>query len=104
MKIINHENWKVILGAAVAGFAMTAVFVAYQVVTDTYPKPPEPNMLAILLFVILCPPSLLSVPIIDAEIGTSGFYFVFLIVALLNAALYGAVAALVLRLRKKFVQ
>jgi hypothetical protein len=33
----------------------------------------------------LCPPSLLSALFIDAEIGTSGFYFVWFFIALLNA-------------------
>jgi hypothetical protein len=58
-------------------------------------------MTAAMLFAVFCPPSLLSMPIIDAEIGTGAYYFVFSIVALLNSALYGFVAAVVLRLREK---
>jgi hypothetical protein len=53
------------------------------------------------LFFVVCPPSLLSIPIIDAEIGTSGFYFVWSIIGLLNAALYAAIAAMIASRRKK---
>lgn len=52
-------------------------------------------------FTLLCPPSLLSVPVIDAEIGTSGFYFLFSIIGVINAALYGGIAAAIVRFRKK---
>jgi hypothetical protein len=46
---------------------------------------------------VLCPPSLLSALFIDAEIGTSGFYFIWVFIAVLNAALYSAVGAAVAR-------
>jgi hypothetical protein len=42
---------------------------------------------------VLCPPSLLSALFIDAEIGTSGFYFIWFFIALFNAALYAAVGS-----------
>jgi hypothetical protein len=97
MKDTLRKHWKSVLRFAVVGFVVPAAWVAYEVVFD----PSGRSIIVALVFVVFCPPSLLSVPIIDAEIGTSAFYFVFSIVALLNAALYGFFATAVLRLRNK---
>jgi hypothetical protein len=91
------KDWRTILGFAALGLGITAVFVAYQVLTDSSPPPP-PNIPLILVFMILCPPSFLTIPLIDVEIGSEGFYPVWTIVSLMNAALYaGMRAAYVLR-------
>jgi len=97
-----NEDWRGNLRYGFLGLAVTSFFVAYQVVTDSYPSPPAPlTDYLVVLFFVVCPPSLLSIPIIDAEIGTSGFYFVWSIIGLLNAALYAAIAAMIASRRKK---
>ncbi|HEY0704237.1 MAG TPA: hypothetical protein VGD60_15810 [Candidatus Acidoferrales bacterium] len=90
LNTLSKLDWRVIFRCAAAGFAVTAVFVAYQVVANVV-KPDGLNIPALSVFVVLCPPSLISIPVIDAETGTSAFYFLFAIIALLNSALYGAV-------------
>ena len=42
------------------------------------------------VFVVLCPPSLLSVAV-DPEIGTKDFYAIWTVIGLLNAALYATI-------------
>jgi len=84
---------------AMMGFAVTAFFVVYQLATEPGASRDHTIMIS---FVVLCPPSLLVVPVIDAEVGTRAFYFVWGFIAILNAALYGAISALV-RQRKRSV-
>jgi asparagine N-glycosylation enzyme membrane subunit Stt3 len=84
---------------AMLGFSITALFVAYQLVTDPFSDAPRDSAMMI-FFTVLCPTSLLAIPIIDAEVGTSAFYFVWTIVGFLNAALYGTIAALISRRKK----
>ena len=71
------------------GFAITAIFVSYQLLTDLQSTIPRNSVLMIVL-VILCPPSLISI-MTDAEVGTNGFYFLWTVIALMNAGLYAAV-------------
>lgn len=85
---------------AVLGFALTAVFVSYQLVTDTQ-SPFTRDSAIMLAFVVLCPPSLLSLPFRDAEVGTNGFYVLWTVVGLLNATLYASIRALISRRFKK---
>jgi len=94
------KEWRTILGFAALGLGITAVFVAYQVLTDSSPPRP-PNTLMYLIFMILCPPSFLTIPLIDVEIGSEGFYPVWTIVALINAALYAVIGAAYVGLRRK---
>ena len=76
------------------GLVVTVVVVALLVLTDLYPNPPHELRTPVLVTIlVLCPPSLLSALFIDAEIGTSGFYFIWFFIALFNAALYAAVGA-----------
>ena len=83
-----------------AGFGLfVAVGIAvFLTLTNAYPTRPQalsaPSLVAILA---LCPPSLLSAFVIDAETGTSSFYFVWLFIALINAGLYAAVGARIVR-------
>jgi hypothetical protein len=94
------KDWRTILGFAAVGFGVTAVFVAYQVLTDASPPPP-PNMPVLTMFIILCPSSLLTIPLIDIEIGSEGFYPLWTVVALINTALYAVIGAAYVGLRKK---
>jgi hypothetical protein len=50
---------------------------------------------------ILCPPVLLTFPLLDVEIGTGGFYVLWMVVALLNAGLYAVIGGAYVGLRKK---
>lgn len=83
---------------AMLGFSITALFVAYQLLTDSVSDAPrEPAMM--IFFVVLCPPSLLSVPV-DPEVGSRAFYFLWIVVGIFNAGLYGTIAALISRRKK----
>ena len=91
--------FKLTVGLALFGLAVTVAIAAYLELTDsTVPSPPISDRLFV-TFVILCPPSLLSIPVIDAEPGTGAFYFLWSIIGLINAGLYGGIAAVVGYLR-----
>jgi hypothetical protein len=51
--------------------------------------------LAGLVTVILCPPSLLSIPLIDVEVGTSGYRIMWTVFTFMNAALYAVIGSLI---------
>ena len=80
------------------GFSITDLFVAYQLVTSTFAETPRDSAMMI-FFTMLCPTSLLAIPI-DTEVGTRSFYFLWIVVGILNAALYGTIAALISRRKK----
>ena len=80
--------------AAMFGFAITAIFVSYQLLTDSQTALHRDSSIMLLL-IVLCPPSLLSVAVIDAEIGTNGFYLLWTVIALMNAGLYAGIRILV---------
>ena len=94
------RDWRTNLRFLAAGFGITAVFLAYQVLTDSSPPLP-PNILLYLIFMILCPPSFLTIPLIDVEIGSEDFSPLCAIVAVLNSALYAVIGAAYVRARKK---
>jgi hypothetical protein len=52
------------------------------------------------LAIVLCPPTLLFVLCIDCEIGGASGVIMFLLIGLMNAALYSAIGSLTLRLRR----
>jgi hypothetical protein len=82
------------LGFAAIGLLVTALFVLYQVVTDS-PAPSGPTVVDV-AFIVLCPTSLLSLPIslgfFDAvEIGSPGLYVMWAFIGLLNSVLYAVI-------------
>lgn len=79
--------------AAMFGFAITATFVSYQLLTDSQ-SPIERDSALMMVFVVLCPSSLLSIAF-NPEVGTNNYYFLWTVIALLNAGLYATVRALV---------
>lgn len=81
------------------GFSITALFVVYQLVTNSGADAPRDSAMMI-FFVVLCPPSLLLAPTVNPEVGTRGFYFLWIVIGLLNAAVYGTIAALISRRKK----
>lgn len=82
-----------LFSAARFGFAVAAVFACYQLLTDSQ-SPISRNSVLMLVFVVLCPPSLLSIAF-ETEIGTSNFYFLWTVIGLLNAGFYATIRALV---------
>jgi len=88
-----------LFGSAMLGFAITAIFVSYQLLTDTQSSISRSSTL-MLVFVFLCPPSLLSVAL-DPDVGTNSFYVLWTVIALLNAGLFATVRALVTRRQQR---
>jgi hypothetical protein len=87
---------------AASGFAIAVLFVVLQVLV-AYSFLPG-MALSNLLFatcLILCPPFLLAIPLIDVETGTGGFYILWVVVALLNAGLYAVVGTAYVGIRQK---
>jgi len=76
------------------GLVIAAAFATYFEVVD-----PAPNSRAGLgsgwAAVILCPGTLFFWWFIDAEPGTSGFFFVWMIAGLLNVAVYGTIGGMI---------
>jgi FtsH-binding integral membrane protein len=86
------------VGLAGFGLLVAVVVAVFLLSTDSYPNPPrEPSTPVLVTILVLCPPSMLSALVIDAETGTSAFYFVWFFIALLNAVLYAAAGAAVAR-------
>jgi len=87
---------------AMLGFSVTALFVRYQWLTSSLSEAPHVarDSTIMIFFVVLCPPSLLYAFVTDAEVGTSAFYFVWIFIAILNAALYWTVSAIISRRKK----
>jgi len=77
------------IGFAALGLAIAAVIFAYLEITN-YSR--FSNAL-IVTAIALCPLSLLSLLFIDAEPHTSGVAIVWLVIALINGALYSAIGA-----------
>ena len=79
---------------------MAAVIWAYSELTDS--SPPKPfNSTLWTAFMILCPPSVLSIPLIDVEPGSSDFATMWLVIGLVNSGLYAVIGKIVGRFRWK---
>jgi hypothetical protein len=53
------------------------------------------------IFMILCPAVLLTFPLLDVQIGNGGFYVLWMVVTLLNAAVYAVIGSVYAGMRKK---
>jgi hypothetical protein len=82
---------------AAYGFGITVWLVIYQVAADSLRLKPLPPVVALVVF-LACPPALLSVPLIDLEPGTGLFYFIWLLIAMFNGALYAVIGMAITRL------
>ncbi|MGC2473923.1 MAG: hypothetical protein WA485_06285 [Candidatus Sulfotelmatobacter sp.] len=82
-----------VLRSAVLGFAITAAFVSYQLVTDP-PSAISRSATVMLTFLVLCPPSILSITR-QVEVGTESFYTLWTVIGVLNGALYAGLRSLV---------
>jgi hypothetical protein len=98
-EFMNKDRRTVFRFAAV-GLGVFVAWVIYQMLTNPSPWSPLNNLLSA-MFMILCPPVLLTIPLMDDEIGTRGIYVVWMIVAVLNAALYAAIGSAYVGKRKK---
>lgn len=96
-----HKPWKIITTFALLGLLVAAASYAYAAFYD-YSKPMNGLKFALwATSVILCPPQLLYAFCIDCEvIGTNGL-FMYSVVGVLNAALYAAIGAIFVRLRRR---
>jgi hypothetical protein len=54
-----------------------------------------------LVCAILCPPALLSIPLIDVEVGTSGYRIMWAVFVFMNSALYAVIGSVIGKLRWK---
>jgi CDP-diglyceride synthetase len=92
---------------AASGFLVAVVIWAYSELTNASPPPPV-NFPLWTAFVLFCPPSLLTVPLIDVEPGSMDFAIEWFVVGVLNATLYvamgGVIAGLWKRIAKARVQ
>ena len=94
------EDRRTILRFAAVGLGIFVVWIFYQMLANPSPWSPLNNLLSV-IFMILCPPVLLTFPIIDVEIGDGGTYAIWTGLALLNAALYAAIGSAYVGLWKK---
>jgi len=85
---------------AVFGFAITATFVSYQLLTDMQSSVSRSTAL-MLSFLVLCPPSILSITVREPEVGSNGFYILWTSIAVLNAVLYATIRFLVARFQRQ---
>jgi hypothetical protein len=84
----------------VVGFGIAVVFVSFQMLMEPSPWSPLNDILSA-IFIIICPPVLLTFPLLDVEVGTGGFCILWMGVALLNAALYAVIGSAYVGIRKK---
>ena len=84
-----------IFRSAVLGFSMTAAFVSYQLLTDSQSLLPRSSAI-MLTFLVLCPPSILSITR-QTEVGTDSYYILWIVIGVLNAALYAGVRVMLKR-------
>ena len=96
-----RKPWKTIVGFSLLGLAIAGASYAYWAFYD-YTKPMNGiRTVVATVSMISCPPQLLFVLCIDCEvIGWDGV-IMYSIIGLLNAALYAAIGAIVVGLRKK---
>ena len=94
------KDWRTILGFAAVGLGVPAVWVVYQMLANPSPWSRLNDTLSV-IFMILCPPVLLTFPLFDVEIGDAGSYAILTVVAILNAALYAVIGRGYVGLRKK---
>jgi len=83
------------IGLASLGLVLAVMVWAYT----EFAKSAGP--LAGLVSAILCPPALLSIPLIDVEVGTPDYRIMWAVFAFMNAALYAVIGSVIGKLRWK---
>lgn len=83
---------------ATVGLIIGLLAWAYANWYATVSPAPDPNNLPLLslslIIFVLCPPSLLTVPLIDVEPGSMDFAVIWIVVAMLNSLLYAWVGTI----------
>jgi hypothetical protein len=98
-----RKSWKTIVGFALLGLAIAGACYAYAAFYD-YTKPMNGTKVALTTTsAILCPPQLLFAFCIDCEVIGWGGFTMYSIIGVLNAALYAAIAAVIVGFRKKSI-
>jgi hypothetical protein len=88
------NRWRLIALFCCLGLIVACLYVAY--LSITYPNR-SPRVASV--FDVLCPPSFLTLVYLDVPSATTAQYaVVWFFIAMLNAGLYGVVAALVIKL------
>jgi hypothetical protein len=96
----RRKRRQLTIAFAALGFVIAAAIGAYSQLTDS--SPPRPlNVPLWTTFMILCPSSLLSVPMIDVEPGSVDFVIMWFVIGLVNSSLYAVVGMVLGRLRWK---
>jgi len=94
LKAVKRRRRRLILIFAAMGFLVAAVIWGLSKLTDS--APPNPKLFPLwLVLTLLCPPSLLTFPLIDVEPSSPDFNTTWLVIALLNAGLYTLIAMIV---------
>ena len=93
-----NKDRRTVFRFAAVGLCIPAVWVVYQMLAIPSPWSPQSSLLSV-IFLILCPPCILTFPLIDAQIGDRGSYVLWIVVAILNAALYWGLGSAYLRMR-----
>jgi hypothetical protein len=97
--IVKRKRLKLTIGFALLGLAISTVFFAYF---ETDPQPGSQAMLwAAGLSLVLCPGSLLFVTWFDVEPQTSAFTVVWVVIGLINVAVYGGIGVIFSQFRWK---
>ena len=95
---LERNRRKSAISLAAVGLLIAAVFFGY------FETDPRPESLAVLLSgalaTVLCPGSLLFATWIDIEPQTSAFMVMWVIIGLINVALYGGIGLFVSRFRR----
>jgi hypothetical protein len=94
------EDRRTIFRFAAVGLGIAVLWVVYQMLMDPSPWSSLNSLLSV-TFMILCPPVLLAFPLVDAEIGGGASYVIWMVVSLLNGALYAAIGSRYVGMRKK---
>jgi hypothetical protein len=96
------KDWRTICGFALLGLAFAVVTAGYEATSSSS----NSNVAVDGFLFVLCPAALLLSPLFAsffeaAEVGTPGFYILWSLAGLANAAIYALIGAAYVGLRKK---
>jgi hypothetical protein len=98
-----YKDRKIMLGFGLFGLTATVIIAAVLVLTDPAPDNSILNTRSLAVVLILCPASLLGVPLgmacIDCERGSAFFYFTWAVIAVFKTIIYTIIGAAFIHLR-----
>jgi hypothetical protein len=89
-----HKRRRLIIGLALFGLAITAAIYASIRFTPDAEPPSRAAIFLGVISIILCPPSVLSVPLFDIDAYTAPGAILWLLIGLVNSGLYAAIGAI----------